>query len=245
MQGRNIERSLEGLKGSLNNVQIVSWSIFKTFPHFGCTVTVRYKKVFQGEKRKAMWKHLQIEETWGKSKNPWFTNWGYTSQFLQIANFSFHQSFEASPSRTRQWRNLVQCTFLFFFLYLSAPLDYKQWLSGWKQISKNVKKKKKTSVPRVFLPCWPSLPPLNSPKHKRQVGNLSKKLHKGSSHFPCCQKAVKKKKKSGNYQDMNTWKCSAGHRDRLAEMPLLVVTSAGGYVYQQHQQHIRNGQIFT
>lgn len=192
-----------------------------------------------------MWKHLQIEETWGKSKNPWFTNWGYTSQFLQIANFSFHQSFEASPSRTRQWRNLVQCTFLFFFLYLSAPLDYKQWLSGWKQISKNVKKKKKTSVPRVFLPCWPSLPPLNSPKHKRQVGNLSKKLHKGSSHFPCCQKAVKKKKKSGNYQDMNTWKCSAGHRDRLAEMPLLVVTSAGGYVYQQHQQHIRNGQIFT
>lgn len=40
------------------------------------------------------------------------------------------------------------------------------------------------------------------------------------------------------------WMRGASPRDRLAEMSLLVVTSAGGYVYQQHQQHIRNGQIF-
>lgn len=90
-----------------------------------------------------------------------------------------------------------------FFFSVSISTTWLQTVTFWMETNlKKCQKKKKTSVPRVFLPCWPSLPPLNSPKHKRQVGNLSKKLHEGSSHFPCCQKAVKKKK---NQVIIRTW----------------------------------------
>lgn len=113
----------------------------------------------------------------------------------------------------------------------------------------NLKKcqKKKKDLCSQGVPALLALPAsLKFTKTQEAGWQLIQKIARGVFSFSLLPKSsLKKKKKSGNYQDMNTWKCSAGHRDRLAEMPLLVVTSAGGYVYQQHQQHIRNGQIFT
>lgn len=132
-----------------------------------------------------------------------------------------------------------------FFFSVSISTTWLQTVTFWMETNlKKCQKKKRPLFPGCSClagpPCLPQI-------HQNTRGRLAtypKNCTRGLLIFPAAKKQLKKKKKSGNYQDMNTWKCSAGHRDRLAEMPLLVVTSAGGYVYQQHQQHIRNGQIF-
>lgn len=134
-----------------------------------------------------------------------------------------------------------------FFFSVSISTTWLQTVTFWMETNLKKCQKKKKDLCSQGVPALLALPAsLKFTKTQEAGWQLIQKIARGVFSFSLLPKSsLKKKKKSGNYQDMNTWKCSAGHRDRLAEMPLLVVTSAGGYVYQQHQQHIRNGQIFT